>query len=284
MRIGCIGLGRIGAPIAAHLAAAGHHVVGHDIRPDKKTEMERVGVGWSDAIAQLVADVDAVINCVLSPKDVEQVLLGENAFLAAARPGQIFVEASTLDPASAVDHATRLSQKGVRYLDCPVSGGADGAAAGTLTVIVGGETETLDAMRPAFSCFARHVFHVGGVGAGSTMKAIVQAIFLSHMATFLEALSLGLAAGLPIATQLAVISETTSHHPTLGKRYQQIIEGDLHPRFEVTSAIKDLAIVRELAAAAAFDADLVEACYRHYRSAAERGHGGDDLIALLRRS
>jgi 3-hydroxyisobutyrate dehydrogenase-like beta-hydroxyacid dehydrogenase len=281
MRVGCIGLGRIGAPVAKHLAAAGHDVTGYDIRQEKEEEFRKAGVRWSRQISSLVEDVDVIINCVLTPGDVQDVLTGSTGVLAAARTGQVFIEMTTLSPDEAVANAATLASRGIRYLDCPVSGGPDGALKGALTLMVGGDAQTLEQLRPDLACFAKRIFHVGDVGAGSTMKAIVQAIFLSHMASFLEALSLGRAAGLPIATQLEVLTETTSHHPTLGKRYQQIIDGDFRPRFEIGSALKDLKIVRDLADRVDFSAEVADSCYARYLEASDAGYRNEDLIALL---
>jgi 3-hydroxyisobutyrate dehydrogenase-like beta-hydroxyacid dehydrogenase len=278
LKFGCVGLGRIGTPMAAHLAAGGHEVIGYDVRPEKEAEMAQAGVAWSQDVASLAAQADVIVNCVLTPADVQAVLA---QVLTAAKPGTVFIEMTTLDPEQARANAARLAERGLHYLDCPVSGGADGAQRGELVLIVGGDAAVLDSLRPALAACAKHIFHVGDVGAGSTMKAIVQAMFLSHMAAFLEALSLGRAAGLPLAKQIEVLAQTTSHHPTLGKRYQQIIDGDTTPRFEIASALKDLNIVRELAARVDFSADVAQCCYDRYRQASEAGHANEDLIALL---
>jgi 3-hydroxyisobutyrate dehydrogenase-like beta-hydroxyacid dehydrogenase len=282
MKFGCIGLGRIGAPVAAHLARGGHHVTGYDAKSEKAAECPALGIDWARGIPEVVEQADVIINCVLTPADVQLVLTGIPGVLASARPGQVFIEMTTLSPEETIANSERLSARGVRYLDCPVSGGPDGALNGVLTAIVGGESQNLEMVRAGLMCFAKKVFHVGDIGAGSTMKAIVQAIFLSQMASFLEALSLGRTAGLPLATQLDVLAATTSHHPTLGKRYQQILDGDFRPRFEINSALKDLKIVQELGRRVDCSTEIVDCCRAQYLEASRAGFGAEDLIALLR--
>jgi len=281
LRFACIGLGRIGAPVAAHVARSGHPVTAYDAKSEKAEECPALGIEWAHSIPESVEPADVIINCVLTPADVQRVLtdiLGTRTSVRA----QVFIEMTTLSPEETIANAERLSARGIRYVDCPVSGGPDGALNGTLTAIVGCESQTLEMVRAALLCFSKKIFHVGDIGAGSSMKAIVQAIFLSQMASFLEALSLGRAAGLPFATQLEVLAATTSHHPTLGKRYQQILDGDFRPRFEINSALKDLKIVQELAKRVDFPMEIVDCCRAQYLEASQAGLGNEDLIALLR--
>src|SRR5690606_35185228 len=157
----------------------------YDIRPDKRAELLRSDVRWRE-IAELSAYADVIVNCVLTPADAHDVVAGTGGVAAHARPGTIFLEMTTLGPHHANAHAALLGRRGIHYLDSPASGGADGAQRGELVLMVGGDTRILDSIRSALACYARHIFHVGEVGAGSRMKAIVQSVFLSQMAAFLE--------------------------------------------------------------------------------------------------
>jgi 3-hydroxyisobutyrate dehydrogenase len=279
-RIGCIGLGRMGLAMAARFAAADYEVCGFDVRTERQNAVEAAGIRWMASVAAVVAAADLVVNCVTTAADVTAVI--DAIGPTAVSEKKIFLETTTLSPREASVNAARLAAQSISYLDCPISGGEDGASSGALTLMVGGANTILDEIRAHLTPIAKHVFHLGEIGDGSRMKAIVQATFLSHVAAFLEALSLGRAAGIPFNTQLAVIAETTAHHPTLGKRYAQIAAEDFSPRFEVLSALKDLAVVEEVARDAGTATAIIDACRKRYELARNQGFGAEDMTAVLK--
>jgi 3-hydroxyisobutyrate dehydrogenase len=281
MKVGLIGYGRIGGTVACHIARAGHAVAVHDVREGLAGEVAAAGMAWCKSAAEVAAASEIVLDCVYGPAAVEAVLHGTQGLLTGAHDGLTLVEMTTIDPALARRNAQLVAKRGIAYLDAPVTGGIEGAQAGTLALLVGGEEAVIDRVRPVLDCFADRIFHLGEAGTGSTMKAVVQAVFLLQMAAFTEAIALGEAAGLELKPMLEVLGASTSHHPTIGKRYAQILAGDTTPRFEVAGAAKDLAAVQKVAEAAGIAPGLTNAGAALYRRAAELGHGSEDLWTAI---
>jgi 3-hydroxyisobutyrate dehydrogenase-like beta-hydroxyacid dehydrogenase len=275
MRVGFIGLGRMGAPMAARIAAAGHRVTGHDVAAERRQAAQ--GVAASDSAAAAVEDAEIVVTSLPGPTEVEAVVRG---VLPALKPGAIVVETSTIAPQQSRELAGALAARSVSYLDAPVSGGAHGARDGTLLTVVGGEPDVLERARPVLSCFARTIFHLGPVGAGNTMKLVIQSIFLSQMAVFLEAVSMGERSGIAIDTLLSVIAASSAHHPTVATRYDKLRTGNLEPMFEVGSAIKDLSLAETLWHEHDRPLAALMSALSDYRGAAADGLSGADLVAV----
>ncbi len=220
MRVGFIGLGRMGAPMAARIAAAGHGVVGYDSSAERR-QLAGPGVVLVDSPAAVALDADVVITSLPGPAEVENVVHGRNGVLASLKPAAVLVETSTISPQQSRTLAHDLAIRKASYLDAPVSGGAQGARDGTLVAMVGGAAEALDTARPVLACFAKHIFHLGPVGAGNVMKLVIQSIFLSQMAGFLEAVSMGERSGIALDTLLRIVAVSSAHHPAIGTRYEK---------------------------------------------------------------
>jgi 2-hydroxy-3-oxopropionate reductase len=281
MNIGCIGLGRMGKPIARRLIDTSRELLIHDIKPETGEGLIDKGARWCDSPADLAAHCDVVVLSLPGPPEVNQVVLGPAGALRAARTGSIIVDTSTIGPRQSRDLFHNCEGAGVAYLDAPVSGGVEAAAAGALTVMVGGSRSALERARPALDCFSRQIFYLGPSGTGSTLKAVVQAIFLSQTAVLLEALSIGQHCGVSLQSLLEVIAASSAHHSFIAKRYGKILDQDWAPRFSIASAIKDLSVVQALCAQAECEAMIVGAAAAAYARAERAGLGDKDLIALL---
>jgi len=279
MRVGFIGLGRMGEPMASRIAAAGHSVFAYDVLPAKQ-KLAIPGVAHCPNAAVAATGADVVVTSLPGPSEVSEVVLGAGSVLSALPPSAVLIETSTIGPQLSRMIASELKQRDISYLDAPVSGGARGAREGTLVAMVGGAGKALERARPIISCFAASIFHLGPVGAGNTMKLVIQSIFLSQMASFLESVSLGKRSGIPLDVLLDVVAASSAHNPAIGTRYEKLKSADLTPLFEIGSAVKDMSLVEELCRNLELSPPTLASALSEYRSVAADGYGGADLIAV----
>jgi 3-hydroxyisobutyrate dehydrogenase-like beta-hydroxyacid dehydrogenase len=279
MTVGFIGLGRMGAPMAARVGVTGHRVLGYDVSPARQ-QLGIHGVIHCANPAEVAKQADIVITCLPGPPEVADVVYGANGLLASLRPDAILVETSTISPEQSRTIARDLATRKVLYLDAPISGGVRGARDGTLVAMVGGPKAALEQARPILSSFAKDIFHLGPAGAGNVMKLVIQSIFLSQMASFLEAVSMGERSGIPLDTLLNIVEASSAHHPAIGTRYGMLKTGDLDPMFEVGSAVKDLSLAAAVWRALDGPLPMLESALSDYKGAAAEGFAQADLIAI----
>lgn len=279
MRVGFIGLGRMGAPMAACVVAAGHDVVGYDISAGRQ---EQLGpeISLAESPAAVAGSADVILTSLPGPAEVDDVVRGANGLLASMGPGAVLIETSTISPQQSRALADEFTARNACYLDAPVSGGVRGAREGTLVAMVGGEARVLERVRPVLQCFAREIFHLEPVGAGNMMKLVIQAIFLSQMAVFLEAVSMGERGGIALDTLLRVIAASSAHHPAIGTRYEKLRTGNLDPMFEVGSAVKDLSLAQDVCRELNQSYPTLISALSDYRGAADAGLSHADLVAI----
>jgi len=277
MKVGFIGLGRMGAPMAARIAAAGHPVAGYDILPSKR-ELVIAGLIYADSPAAVAAEAEVIVTSLPGPAEVAEVV--RSGLLRSLRPSAILVETSTISPELSRALAKEVAARGACYLDAPVSGGARSAHDGTLVAMVGGAGDALARARPVIACFAKEIVHLGPVGTGNTMKLVIQAIFLSQMAGFLEAVSMGERSGIPLDTLLKVVAASSAHHPAVGTRYDKLRSGNLDPMFEVAAAAKDLSLAEGMWEKPGGQLPVLASALYDYRGAAAGGFAEDDVIAV----
>jgi 3-hydroxyisobutyrate dehydrogenase-like beta-hydroxyacid dehydrogenase len=279
MQVGFIGLGRMGAPMAARIAAAGHSVIGYDVAAARR-QHGVPGVVFADGPAAAAADADIVITSLPGPDEAQNVIDGPNGLLASLKPAAILVETSTISPQQSRAFAAAFVARNLSYLDAPISGGVQGARDGTLVAMVGGSAEALERARPVLSCFAAKIFHLGPAGAGNVMKLVIQSIFLSQMAGFLESVSMGERSGIALDTLLSVVASSSAHHPTIGTRYEKLRAENLDPMFEVESAVKDLSLAEDVWRELGGLFPTLASALSDYRGAVAGGLSGADLIAV----
>lgn len=279
MKVGFIGLGRMGAPMASRIAAAGHQLVGYDISPSKP-DLAIAGLSRGESPAAIAAEADIIVTSLPGPAEVTDVVRGRGGILGALRPSAILVETSTISPDLSREIAGDLAARDASYLDAPISGGAHGAREGSLVAMVGGPADVLARARPVIECFAKEIVHVGPAGSGSAMKLVIQAIFLSQMAGFLEAVSLGERSNIPLDTLLSVLAASSAHHPAIGTRYSKLRSGDLTPMFEVASAAKDLSLAEGIWEKLGGQFLVLKSALSDYRGAAAGGFAEVDVIAV----
>ena len=247
-RIGFVGLGIMGAPMALNLIKAGFSLKVYN-RTDRPRVQEVVDAGGERVATPAAAadGSDVIITNVTDTPDVEEVILGENGVLQTARAGATVVDMSTISPRVTRDIAAALGEKGVHMLDAPVSGGDVGAQQGTLSIMVGGEQSVFDDCLPVFEAMGKNINLIGGHGAGQTTKACNQiAVSVANLA-MAEALMLAAASDLDVGKVLDAISGGAAGSWNLTNLGPRILKGDFAPGFMVRLQQKDLKLVLEAA-------------------------------------
>ena len=200
MKVGFIGLGSMGAPMSRNVLAAGHDLLVHDLRREAAAGLEGAGAGWAATPRDTAAGREAVITMLPAPRHVEQVLLGPDGLLSGLAPGSVWIDMSTSVPA--VADRVRAVAGDIAVLDAPVSGMAVGAKAGTLQIFVGGEEPVFHRVRPMLEAMGdpERILHVGGHGAGYTVKLMINLLWFAHLVATAEVLTIGTQAGVDLAT------------------------------------------------------------------------------------
>ena len=240
MRYGFVGLGHLGAPLAASLLRAGFALTVHDRDPAAAADLLAAGATWADHPQAVAERVDAVITCLPSPDASRHVLAGPRGILAGLEPGGTWIEMSTNGEEEVLRMAALAEAAGIRMLESPVTGGVHRAAAGDITVIVGGDADLFAAHRPALDAMGRAIFHVGPLGKAAVIKVITNMLAFIHLLATGEALMLAKQGGIDLAQAFEVIkasSGTSFVHETEG---QLILNGSYNINFSMDLAVKDL--------------------------------------------
>jgi 2-hydroxy-3-oxopropionate reductase len=244
-KVGFIGLGIMGKPMAGHLIAAGYELTVHN-RSQAAVEA-LVGQGASKATSpkEVAQNSDIVITMLPDSPDVERVALGENGLLAGAHDGMIWVDMSTIAPSVTTSVGEALATKGVKCLDAPVSGGDVGAKNATLSIMVGGEEATFNTVKPLFDVMGKSAILCGPLSAGQTVKACNQILVAVTIAGVSEALTLGAKAGVDPLKIVQVLSGGLARCGVLENRGERMVNGDFDPGFRIRLHYKDLNIVQK---------------------------------------
>ena len=240
MRVGIIGLGIMGAPMARNLLRAGHPLTVHTRTRARAAGLLADGAAWADSPAALAAAVDAVVTMLPDTPAVEAVMAGPDGVLAGARAGLLAIDMSTIDPAAARALAERASQTGVALLDAPVSGGEQGAIAGTLSIMVGGAAAAFDRAGPLFAALGKRVTYMGGPGQGQMTKLVNQVVGAGTLAAVAEGVLLAAGAGLDPAAVVEAVGGGAAASWMLAEQAPRMQRRDFAPGFMVRLQQKDL--------------------------------------------
>lgn len=277
--IAIIGLGSMGYGMAASCLRAGHPTWGVDI----DQEAVRRFVAEGGQAGALPHDLDAVVVVVLNAAQTESVLFGASGVVASLKPGSIVIGCATVAPDFARDIESRCGERGVLYLDAPISGGAAKAAQGKLSIMASGTHRAFAAARPVLDACAETVFELGdSAGAGSAMKAVNQLLAGVHIATMAEALTFGMTQGVSPKTFVEVISKCAGTSWMLENRAPHIVAGDYTPLSQINIWPKDLGIVLDVAKSAGFSAPITAAALQQYMVAVGMGLGREDDAAIAK--
>ena len=280
--VGFVGLGIMGGPMAANLAAAGFDVVGHNRSPDPVRRLEERGGRGADSVAAAVAEAEVVVTMLPDSPDVEAVALGDDGIYARARPGTLHLDMSTIRPDVARRLAAAGAERGLRVLDAPVSGGEQGAIDATLSIMVGGDRGDVDDARPVLEAVGKTVVHVGPAGAGQTVKAANQLIVAGTLELVAEAIVFLEASGVDTRAAVEVLAGGLAGSAVLERKAPAMLRRDFTPGFRVELHHKDMGIVTAAAREAGAVIPLGAAVAQLLASLQASGDGGLDHSALLK--
>ncbi|MFI4911709.1 MAG: NAD(P)-dependent oxidoreductase [Sedimentisphaeraceae bacterium JB056] len=246
-RIGFIGMGIMGAPMAINLIKAGFQLTVTTRTKSKAYPVIEAGAAWVDTPAQAAKWADLVICCVTDTPDVEKVLLGSGGVIEQARVGLICVDMSTISPFATEKMAGTLAEKGVSLIDAPISGGQIGAEKAKLSIMAGGEKAVFDKVMPVFEAMGRQITYCGKSGSGQRTKLVNQVMVVHTLMSACEGLAFAKKAGLDLQTTHNATSKGAAGSHSLNILGQKIIDGDMKPSFMVDLQMKDLRLVLEYA-------------------------------------
>ena len=281
MRVGFIGLGNMGAPMAGFVRRAGFSLVVHDLRQDAAAGVLEQGAVWATSARDVAAQCDVVSVCVPGPPQMRAVILGAGGVLEGARPGLVVIDHTTNDPAVVREVGAALAVRGVQLLDAPLDGGREGALEGQLTLFVGGDAKILETVTPMLETFSRAVVWVGELGAGSVAKIVHNALAMSIDLLIAECLTLGVKAGvaMPRLVEAFAAGCIVSQNMTFTKRMPAtLFRGDFTARFALALAHKDFGLAADLARAHDVPTRLLDLCQKELQEAMNRGWGDADRL------
>ncbi|WP_410658829.1 2-hydroxy-3-oxopropionate reductase [Amycolatopsis sp. lyj-112] len=280
--IAFLGLGIMGSPMACHLAAAGHDVVGYNRTPEKAAPLVSAGGRAAKSVTEAVRGADVVALMLPDSPDVSEVLTGEGGVFATAAPGTLIVDFSTIRPDVAAKLAAQAEEKDLHLLDAPVSGGEAGAADATLSIMIGGAKEAVEAVRPLLDVVGKTVVHVGPAGAGQTVKAANQLIVAGNIALMAEALVFLEAHGADLPAAVEVLGGGLAGSAVLNQKAQKMLDREFAPGFRIDLHHKDLGIVTAAAREAGTALPVGALVAQLMTAARSAGLGGLDHSALYR--
>lgn len=248
MKVGFIGLGIMGQPMASRLLRAGHELYAHARNPERAAPLRALGAHVCENSAAVAAASDMTFVMVADTHDVEQVIFGSRGIAEGAKPGHMVVDMSTVSPLATQSFAERLQEKGIHMLDAPVSGGEQGAIDGTLTIMVGGDKARFERALPLFSIMGQKVTHIGANGAGQVAKACNQILVAQQIAAVGEALLLAKACGVDPALVREALLGGFASSKILEVHGQRMLDHNFKPGFKARLHKKDLRIALETAA------------------------------------
>jgi len=246
-KIGFIGTGIMGEPMARNLLKAGFHTTIHNRTKSKAEKLLAEGALWADSPASAARDSDVVITCVPDTPDVRMVLLGKGGLIEGARAGLICIDMSTISPAATKEMGKVLEAKGVKLIDAPISGGQIGAIEGKLSIMAGGPREAFEKVRHILQAMGRTVTYCGGPGCGQMTKLVNQVMVIHTIMSIAEGFAFAEKAGLDLKTTWDVTSAGAAGSHSLKVLGQKILAGDFKPAFMVDLQLKDLRLVMEIA-------------------------------------
>jgi 3-hydroxyisobutyrate dehydrogenase-like beta-hydroxyacid dehydrogenase len=282
MKLGFIGVGNMGNPMATNLIKAGHQLTVHDLHQESAANLLEAGATWADTPAGAATGQDATFLSLPAPPDVKDVVLGAGGVLAATAAGGTIVDLSTNSPLLVRELSAAAAEKGVGFLDAPVSGGVRGARDGTLAVMVGGDAELFERFRPAFDAIGGNVFNVGPVGAGNVAKLVNNQCAFIHMMALTEALVLGAKAGIDPVVLRDVVQTSSGGAFVWNGGAKAILKDRLAPSFNLNLATKDIGLAQDLANEIGAPAPMGKAAQDLLVGYRDNGYALEDVLATVK--
>lgn len=281
--IGFIGLGAMGAKMCANLIKKGHQAQVFDVVPAAVDAMQALGAVPAASPAAAAAGAEVVFTSLPNSAIVEDAILGPNGVLAAAKPGLLVVDFSSITPRVIQKIARTAAEKQVDVIDAPVSGGTAGAEKGALTIMVGASAALFAKAKPYLECVGSKIDHVGDVGAGDTVKLVNNLLFGCNMAALAEAMVLGVKAGLSPRTLYDIISKSSGSSYALTAKYENFFsKGNFQPGFMVDLEYKDLQLAIDTAKDVGMPLLFGNIAQQVFETARAKGYGREDMSAVIK--
>jgi 3-hydroxyisobutyrate dehydrogenase len=279
-KLGWIGTGVMGASMCGHLIAKGFSATVYNRTKDRARPLLDKGAKWADSPRAVAEASDVVFSIVGFPSDVRQVILGSDGALAGCKKGNILVDMTTSEPSLAVEIADKAKAKGVHSVDAPVSGGDVGAREARLSIMIGGEAEVVEALRPCWEAMGKTIVRQGGPGAGQHTKMVNQTLIATNMIGVCEALLYAYKAGLNLETVMQSVAPGAAGSWSLANLGPRIINNNFDPGFFVEHFIKDMGIALDEAKRMGLALPGLALAHQLYVALKAQGHGRDGTHAL----
>jgi 3-hydroxyisobutyrate dehydrogenase len=282
-RVGLVGLGAMGLGMAQSLRRAGFPPVVFDVRQNAAQTFAAEGGEAAASLQALGAASDVVISVVVNAAQTESVLFGDQGCADSMKPGSVFVMCSTVDPNWSVALESRLAERGIHYLDAPISGGAARAAKGEITMMTAGKPEAYALADPFLNAMAAKVYKLGDqAGAGSKVKIINQLLAGVHIAAAAEAMALGIREGVDPASLYEVITNSAGNSWMFENRMAHVLAADYTPLSAVDIFVKDLGLVLDTARSTKFPLPLTSTAHQMFMQASTAGFAKEDDSAVIK--
>ncbi len=281
-RIGFVGLGTMGAAMAANLHRAGYQVTVWNRTPGRAGDLVALGAGEATTPADAARESDVVVMCVSDTPDVEAVLFGPDGVATGLARGGLVIDCSTIAPGATAGFAARLAEAGIGFVDAPVSGGSEGARNATLTIFVGGEPDAFERARPVLAAMGRTITHFGPAGSGQAVKAINQVVIAAGYLGVAEGMVLAMKAGLDPELVAQALNGGAAQSWILENRHGRMIDNEYPLGFRTSLHLKDLAIALELGRSVGAAMPVAALAAQVESGLVGRGHGDEDMSNLAR--
>ena len=282
MKVGFIGLGRMGMPMSRRLLDKGFHLTVHNRSREKVEEIARHGAHPASSASEVTRASDIVLACLPDVATVEEVFLGDSGIVASASAGQILVDHSTVAPSTSRRIAEKAADRGATFLDAPISGGVERAAEGTLTIMAGGDLTSFERASPVFEAFGTSLRHVGPSGSGSAVKLVNQLLVGIHSLAAAEALLVGAKAGVDPRMLMEILATSWGASFMLSRNGPVIVDRDFaNARAPLRLIAKDLGLIQGFAGEAGSPTPLGDRTLELVQDAINDGMGELDVSCLV---
>jgi len=281
-RLGWIGTGVMGSSMCAHLLSAGYQVTVSTRTRSRADALIESGATWADTPSAVAKASDVVFTMLGYPSDVREVVLGPSGILSAAKEGSVIVDMSTSEPALAVQIAQAASQRGLHSLDAPVSGGDVGAKNATLSIMVGGSANVVDALQPCFQVLGSTIVRQGEAGSGQHTKMMNQIVIATNMVGVCEGLLYAYRAGLDLDTVLSSVSGGAAGSWSISNLAPRLVAGNMAPGFFVDHFVKDMGIALSEASRMQLSLPGLALAHQLYIALQAQGGGRNGTQSLIR--
>ena len=283
MKLGFIGLGAMGKPMAKRLAEASYQLSVYDVDDGAVAELAGFGARGCASPQEVAGQAEIIFMSLPNSAIVGHVVAGDEGVLAGAKEGAVIIDLSSVDPDCTRRLADQAAQKGIDYMDAPVSGGVSGAAAGTLTIMLGAKDDSVERVLPVLNQLGKKIVHVGDVGAGDAVKIVNNLLLGANMAALAEALVLGKKLGLEAETMAEIIGQGSGKSYVLDAKMQNfIMKGNFKPGFAVDLQYKDLGLAMDAAQKTKMPLPMTSQAIQLFEMARAKGYGNEDMSSVIK--